>query len=166
VTRIAIGVNDEQNILANLSDGLHPDFAVVSTVVLFLQRGVQENARRVVEAKSSFSQVAPALGLVPLKKHGLRDIRFKRTLVNGGGKMRRIVALLEYEQPILPWLLRPSPFLPPSDEDGADEPVGDVARTHRTPRGEMPALVVDKGSTRCAFATANPSMARACAVIS
>jgi hypothetical protein len=30
VTRIAIGVDDEQNILANLSDGLHPDFAIVS----------------------------------------------------------------------------------------------------------------------------------------
>ena len=62
MTRIAIGVDDEQNILANLSDGLHPDFAVVSTVVLFLQRWIQENARRVVEAKSSFAQVAPALG--------------------------------------------------------------------------------------------------------
>jgi hypothetical protein len=65
VTRIAIGVDDEQNILASLSDGLHPDFALVSTVVLFLQRGIQEHARRVVEAKSSFAQVAPALGLVP-----------------------------------------------------------------------------------------------------
>ena len=33
MTRIAIGVDDEQNILANLSNGLHPDFAVVSTMV-------------------------------------------------------------------------------------------------------------------------------------
>ena len=84
MTRIAIGVDDEQNILANLSNGLHPDFAVVSTVVLFLQRGIQENARRVVEAKSSFAQVAPGLGLV--SKSMARDIRFKRTLVNDDGR--------------------------------------------------------------------------------
>ena len=42
MTRIAIGVDDEQNILANLSNGLHPDFAVVSTVVLFSSVGFKK----------------------------------------------------------------------------------------------------------------------------
>jgi hypothetical protein len=65
----AIGVDDEQNILTDLSDRLHPDFAVVSTFVLFLKRGTQENAHCIVEAESSLTQGASALGFVPLKEY-------------------------------------------------------------------------------------------------
>jgi hypothetical protein len=65
----AISVDKEENIIANLTNRLHPEFSVVSTVVLFLQRGTQEDAHGVIETETSLAQGAPALGLVPLEEH-------------------------------------------------------------------------------------------------
>jgi hypothetical protein len=77
----AIGIDDEQNIATHLSDRLHPNFAVVATDILLLQRGPQEHSRRVIEAEPSFAQRTLALRFVPLKEHSLARIRFKRTSV-------------------------------------------------------------------------------------
>ena len=64
-----IGVDGKENIVADPTDRLHPDFAVVSTGILLLQCGSEKDARRVIETETSFTQIAPALGLIPLKEH-------------------------------------------------------------------------------------------------
>jgi hypothetical protein len=53
----AIGVNDKKNIVVDLPDRLHPNFAVVSTIVLLLQRGAQEDARGIFEPKTRSAKV-------------------------------------------------------------------------------------------------------------
>jgi hypothetical protein len=52
VTRVvAVGVDNEQYIVADLSDRLQASFAVVSPIVLLLQSGTAENPRCIIEAK-------------------------------------------------------------------------------------------------------------------
>lgn len=65
----AVGVNDEKDVLADLSNRLHSDFAVISTIILLLQRRAEEDACSVIEVESAFAQSAAALGRVPLKEH-------------------------------------------------------------------------------------------------
>src|SRR5438067_51006 len=65
----AVGIDDEENIVASLTNRLDPDFAVVSTGILLFQCEFKKDARGVIETKTSLPQSAPALGLVPLKEH-------------------------------------------------------------------------------------------------
>ena len=65
----SIGVNDEEDIITNLADRLHPDLSVVATGVPLLQCRSKKEARRVIETETSFTQIAPALSLISLKEH-------------------------------------------------------------------------------------------------
>src|SRR5436190_24153803 len=87
----AIGIDDEQNIVANLPDGLYPDLTVIATVISLLDRGTQEYARSIIEIETALAQRASAFGLVPLEEgHRRLLIRFKRTSVNSRvGTLRR-----------------------------------------------------------------------------
>lgn len=61
----AIGINDEKDVLANLSNRLYSDFAVISTGILLLQCGVEKDTCSIIEADPSLGQSAAAFGLVP-----------------------------------------------------------------------------------------------------
>src|SRR6516165_4115583 len=65
----AIGIDDEENVVANLPDRLYPDLAVISTLVPPLKCGTQEDVRSIIEIKTSLAQRASALGLIPLEEH-------------------------------------------------------------------------------------------------
>ena len=66
---IAIGVDPEENVVADLTNRLHADFTVLATIVLSLQCGTEEDASRIFDAKTPFFERAAALGFVPLEKH-------------------------------------------------------------------------------------------------
>lgn len=65
----AIGVDDEENIRAGLADRLHPNFAVISTLISVLESGTQKDTRSVIEVETTLAQRALALGLVPPEEH-------------------------------------------------------------------------------------------------
>jgi hypothetical protein len=65
---IAICVDHEENVVADLINRLHSDFTVLATIVLSLQRGTQEDASSIFEVKTPFFEGAAALGFVPSRK--------------------------------------------------------------------------------------------------
>ena len=47
----AIGIDDEENVVANLPDRLYPDLAVISTLVPPLKCGTQEDVRSIIDVR-------------------------------------------------------------------------------------------------------------------
>ena len=66
---IAICVDHEENVVADLTNRLHADFTILATIVRSLECGTEEDASSIFEAETSFFEGAAALSFVPLEKH-------------------------------------------------------------------------------------------------
>ena len=65
MTRItAICIDDEENVSGRLTNCLHADFAILATIILTLQCGVQKDSGSVFKAEISLFKCAPKLPLL------------------------------------------------------------------------------------------------------
>ena len=66
---IAICVDHEENVVADLTNRLHSDFTVLATIILSLQCGTYEDPSGIFEAETAFFERALTLGFIPLEEH-------------------------------------------------------------------------------------------------